>query len=201
MRFSEFQSFPREAKNLIIYYTISSPLLITWTVFPIYLFMLRFNVENVGILYTVSSFFAALATAVIGRLLDKRITARNAIILLECFGMVSNFVFSKAETASDIILGETIERAGLTFSVAFQVYEKDAYPEDIREKVYAYHMALPHIATIISYLIIGILLTYVFTSIVAYRFLYFVAGLFSILIVLYVYKFLPNISTSALFSK
>ena len=201
MRFSEFQSFPREAKNLIIYYTISSPLLITWTVFPIYLFMLRFNVENVGILYTVSSFFAALATAVIGRLLDKRITARNAIILLECFGMVSNFVFSKAETASDIILGETIERAGLTFSVAFQVYEKDAYPEDIREKVYAYHMALPHIATIISYLIIGILLTYVFTSIVAYRFLYFVAGLFSILIVLYVYKFLPNISNKISFKE
>jgi len=194
LKLSEFKSFPTPARRLIIYYTLGSPLLFTSTIFPIYLFLLGYTVEEVGLLYTAFALIGALITFAFGNLLDRKITPKSGIIAIELMGAGSSFIYAGARSSFDIILGGSIEKISSIFFVAYQVYEKDAYPEEIREKVFAYHMAFPQLAVVLTYPIVGYLLSYVFTSILSYRLLYLVDGLLAILLAVYVYKYLPDIS-------
>ncbi|MGQ4891327.1 MAG: MFS transporter [Candidatus Njordarchaeia archaeon] len=194
MKLSEFKSFPTPAKRLIIYYTIGAPLLFTSTIFPIYLFLLGYTVEEVGFLYTTFALIGALITFAFGNLLDRKITPKNGIIAIELMGASASFIYAGARSSFDILLGGSVEKISSVFFVAYQVYEKDAYPEEIREKVFAYHMAFPQLAVVLTYPIVGYLLSYVFTSILSYRLLYFIDGALAVLLAMYVYKCLPNIS-------
>ena len=195
LNFSEFKHFPLPAQRLIIYYTLGAPLLITTTIFPIYLFMLGYNVEEIGLLYTAFALIGALITFLFGNLLDRRITPKSGILAIETIGSVSSFIYAGARSSFDILVGGSIEKGASVFSVAYQVYEKDAYPEEIREKVFSYHMAFPQLAVVVTYPIIGYLLSYVFTSLFSYRLLYFIDGLLALLLAVYVYICLPNISS------
>ena len=194
LKFSEFKRFPVPAKRLIIYYTLGAPLLFTSTVFPIYLFLLGYTVEEVGLLYTAFALIGALITFAFGSLLDRKITPKSGIIAIELMGAGASFIYAGARSSFDIILGGSVEKISSVFFVAYQVYEKDAYPEEIREKVFAYHMAFPQLAVVLTYPIVGYLLSYVFTSILSYRLLYLIDGFLAILLAVYVYKYLPNIS-------
>lgn len=192
--FEEFRSFPLAARRLIIYYTLASPFLVVDVIFPVYLFKLGFNVEIAGLLYTISALMSVIFTFLIGKALDKALSVRTAMSIIEVtFGM-ANFIYAYATSPIHIILGSLLERIGGVFTVSYQVYERDAYPEEIREKVYVYHMALPEAAQFITFPLIGALLGFFFTSLEAFRILFMVSGLSSMFFLMYIWKWLPETS-------
>ena len=190
----EFEEFPLAAKRLIIYYTLASPFLIVDVIFPVYLFKLGFNVEVAGILYAVSALMGVVFTFLIGRALDKALPVKTAMSIIEVTFASANFIYAYATSPIHIILGNFLERIGGVFTVSYQVYERDAYPEDIREKVYVYHMALPEAAQLITFPIIGVLLGFFFTSLEAFRILFIISGLSSVFFLMYIQKLLPETS-------
>ena len=62
-------------------------------------------------------------------------------------------------------------------------------------------MALPNLMTVISYPIIGIILLWFSDAISAYRALYLIAAVGSVMMAFYVYTFLPDIPNSVSFKK
>ena len=103
--FEEFRSFPLAARRLIIYYTLASPFLVVDVIFPVYLFKLGFNVEIAGLLYTISALMSVIFTFLIGKALDKALSVRTAMSIIEVtFGM-ANFIYAYATSPIHIILG------------------------------------------------------------------------------------------------
>ncbi|MGQ4832615.1 MAG: MFS transporter [Candidatus Asgardarchaeia archaeon] len=180
-----FKELPSSAKKLILYYTFSSPLLISWTVFPIYLFMLGLTVVDIGEIFTFSLAVEVIFTFIIGILIDKKLSAKKVLIFLE---LMNSF-----GTEIEVLIGRITDRISSIFTVVFSVYEKTLYSENIREKAFSYHMALPNLAVVLSYPIIGIVLSYFSSSIMMYRLLYLGTAIGSILMAYYVYVTLPDI--------
>ena len=192
--FKEFKSFPLAARRLIIYYTLASPFLVVDVIFPVYLFKLGFNVEIAGFLYAISALMSVIFTFLIGKALDKALSVRTAMSIIEITFAMANFIYAYATSPIHIILGSLLERIGGVFTVSYQVYERDAYPEEIREKVYVYHMALPEAAQFITFPLIGALLGFLFTSLEAFRVLFMISGLSSLFFLMYIWKWLPETS-------
>lgn len=190
----EFRSFPLAAKRLVIYYTLASPFLIVDVAFPVYLFRLGFNVEVAGILYAVSALMGVVFTFLIGRALDKVLSVKTAMSIIEITFASANFIYAYATSPIHIILGSFLERIGGVFTVFYQVYERNAYPEDIREKVYVYHMALHEAAQLITFPIISILLGFFFTFLEAFRMLFIISSLSSVFFLIYIQQLLPETS-------
>ncbi|MHA1581736.1 MAG: MFS transporter [Candidatus Baldrarchaeia archaeon] len=149
--FEEFRSFPLAARRLIIHYTLTSPFLVVDVIFPVYLFKLGFNVEVAGFLYAISALMSVIFTFLIGKALDKVLSVRTAMSIIEITFGIANFIYAYATSPIHIVLGSLLERIGGVFTVSYQVYERDAYPEEIREKVYVYHMVLPEAAQFITF--------------------------------------------------
>jgi len=190
----EFKSFPLAARRLIIYYTLSSPFLVVDVIFPVYLFRLGFNVEIAGFLYAISALMGVVFTFLIGRALDRVLSVKTAMSIIEVTFASANFVYAYATSPIHIVLGSFLERIGRVFTVSYQVYERDAYPEEIREKIYVYHMALPEAAQLFTFPLIGILLGFFFTSLEAFRTLFIISATSSIFFLIYIQKWLPETS-------
>lgn len=191
MNLKEFLSLPKYARNLIIYYTLSVPFLVVWDIFSIYLFMLGLDVMGVGILLTLTGIVGIIVSFLLGIAFDKGLSVRVALILIEIFSSVSDFFYAMATRFEHLFIGNVFERIGRLFTVSYSIYEKDVYPKENLEKIYAYHFALPELALLITYPIIGYLLGFVFTSLFAMRIVFVMAGLSSIFFVFYISKFLP----------
>ena len=52
MKSTKWSEIPTGARHYILYHTIISPLLITWYMLPMYMFMTDYTVLEVGIIFT-----------------------------------------------------------------------------------------------------------------------------------------------------
>ncbi len=91
---------PPNARNLIIYYGISSVPIAADILFPIYLFILNWKIIEIGILYSVGYLFSIVGGIIIGYLFDKGLQPKYAMMIVDFFAfltMMLYFVSTKPE--------------------------------------------------------------------------------------------------------
>ncbi len=92
MKFSEI---PVYARRYIIYHTIISPLLITWYMLPLYMFMTEYSVLDVGIFFTLVNIVSIPVTYLIGRAFD-RIPIRHGLVVIDALDGVASILYGLA---------------------------------------------------------------------------------------------------------
>ena len=192
MRWSEI---PVYARRYILYHTIISPLLITWYMLPMYMFMTGYNVLEVGVVFTLVHVLSIPATYAVGRLFD-RVAIRHGLILIDALDGVASILYGLAYgpiAPLMLFLGLLIEDITTIFYPLYQAAERILYPEDRMEEVFAWHIRLPEISQLVGFLILGYLFGYVFNTPHHYRLGFIAFGLTSIFTIMYLLKFMPRL--------
>ncbi len=192
MRWSEI---PVYARRYILYHTIISPLLITWYMLPMYMFMTGYNVLEVGVVFTLVHVLSIPATYAVGRLFD-RIAIRHGLILIDALDGVASILYGLAYgpiAPLMLFLGLLIEDITTIFYPLYQAAERILYPEDRMEEVFAWHIRLPEISQLVGFLLLGYLFGYVFNTPYHYRLGFIAFGLTSVFTIMYLLKFMPRL--------
>lgn len=198
--FKEFRSFPLRARKYILMHTIDSPALIGCYMLPIYLLMLNYNVEQIGLLLTIALMANAILAYLVGKSYDK-ISAHLGLIgvsILECFAYL---LYAIVPSFWAIQLGKIIENTSTIFAPAYPVYEMESFPAERREKIYSYHLAMPEITQIIFFPIAGYLLGYVFNTPFSYRIGFGIIAAESAFLALWIFRSLPKLERKVSISK
>jgi len=178
-----------------LYHTIVSPLLITWYMFPMYLYMTGYTVLDIGVLYTIVHIASIIATYLIGKLFD-RIAIRHGLVLIDGLEGFSCILMGLAYGPFAPILlfiALLLDDIASIFYPLYQATEKILYPSDRLEEVFAWHMRLPEISQLIGFLVLGFLFGYIYTTPYHYRLGFVLFGLVSILLIVYLLKALPRL--------
>ena len=192
MRWSDI---PMETRHYILYHTIISPLLITWYMLPMYMFMTGYTILEIGIIFTLVHILSIPATCAVGRIFD-RIAIRHGLVLIDALDGVSAVLYGLAYgpiAPLMLFLGLLIEDIARIFYPLYQAAERILYPEDRMEEVFAWHIRLPEISQLIGFLILGYIFGYVFNAPYHYRVGFIIFGLSSIFTITYLLKFLPRL--------
>ncbi len=194
MRWSEI---PREAKAYMIYHTLIAPGLITWTLFPLYLMMTGYSVLEVGgAFFTIVNIASIPLTYLFGRLFN-RWDIKKGLIVIDILDGIAYVMYGLAKGAIAPLMlfgGKVIDKLStLLYPPLYQAYEQIIYPEDKYEEIFAWHLRLPEIATLVSFPIMGYLLGYVYNRPEHYRLTFLFFGLFSVVTVTYLWLFLPSV--------
>jgi len=192
MKWSEI---PREAKAYMLYHTLIAPGLIVWTLFPLYLMMTGYSVLEVGAFFTVINIASIPITYLFGRLFNSW-DIKKGLIAIDVLDGVAYVMYGLAKGAIAplmLFIGRVIEKLSAVLYPLYQAYEQVIYPEDRYEEVFAWHLRLPEIATIVSFPIIGYLIGYVYTKPEHYRLVFLFFGLLSVVTVAYLWFFLPSV--------
>jgi len=194
VKIAPFNSLPKGARRLIIYYAIAQPGIIGFVIFNAYLFLLGYSPLYVGSIISGASLITALIMPLLGYLSDRRINAKYYVMTVEALIGVSFLLYGFAQNAWWIFLGRVVFSAAMLFSFTSSVYEKELYPEEHLEDAYIWHWLIPSSAGIVTYAAAFIYFS-LFASVEAARLYYIVFGLAAPFYVLYVYLFLPDLPT------
>ncbi|RLG78267.1 MAG: MFS transporter [Thermoprotei archaeon] len=191
MKWSEI---PAGARHYMLYHAIVSPLLITWYMLPLYLFKTGYSILEVGILYTAVHVASVPATYLVGRLFDK-VPIRHGLVLIDALDGVSSVFYGVAYGPIApvlLFLGLLIEDISKIFYPLYQAAERILYPEERMEEAFAWHLRLPEITQLFSFLLLGYLFGYIYTSVTNLRIGFIAIGLSSVFTILYILKFIPK---------
>jgi MFS family permease len=170
---------------------IYAVLIISIPFFPVYLYALEYTLVEMGVLFSLAALAEVIFTYVAGKLLD-RIPCNYGLAFIDFFGAIASIVYGCAQSYYHILAGKLLERAGNVFTPSYTVYENEAYKEDY-ETIYQYHLMTPEVIQLVAFPVLGYLLTYVFTSIKAYRLFFIILGLTNFLVIIYILKGLPTV--------
>jgi MFS family permease len=193
MALMKFSELPRDARNLIIYYTLGSPSVVGFIIFNAYLFTLGFNVEYAGGIITLASLLSTAAIPLLGYLTDKGLNAKWLLIVMEALIGASFLMFGLAHTPVEFIAGRTFMSIATVFSFSLHVYEKEVYPSERLDDAYIWHWALPLAGQLVSCVVAELFLGVLFPNAEAIRIYYVLMALLTPLFVLYILKFLPDV--------
>ncbi len=191
----KWREIPVYARRYIIYHTIVSPLLITWYMLPLYMFMTGYSILDVGIFFTLVNIASVPATYLIGRAFDK-IPIRHGLVLIDALDGVSSILYGLAHGAIApvmLFLGRLVDKISGMFYPLYQAAEKILYPRDRLEEVFAWHMRLPETSQLIGFLVLGYLFGYVFNRPEHYRIGFILIGLSSVFTIAYLLRALPRL--------
>ena len=163
MKWSEI---PTDVRRYILYHTIISPLLITWYMLPMYMFMTGYSVLEVGIIFTLVHVLSIPATYAVGKLFD-RIAIRHGLVLIDALDGVASILYGLAYgpiAPLMLFLGLLIEDITTIFYPLYQAAERILYPEDRMEEVFAWHIRLPEISQLVGFLLLGYIFGYIFNT-------------------------------------
>jgi len=191
-----FRDLPRIAKNYILMHTLGSPFMIGEYALIMYLFLTGYVILQIGILFTIVNIIVAIGPFIVGKLIDHALGAKITMAIIYILESVGYFVlfFAIGPYASAILLlGITIQKFETIFYPIFHIYEHYAFPEDIRERAFLYHIIVPEYVQIVAFPALGFVLTYVFSSVEAYRYLFLVLSIGDLLMVVYVLRRIDEI--------
>ncbi len=194
----KWREIPVYARRYIIYHTIVSPLLITWYMLPLYMFMTGYDILGVGLFFTVVNIVSIPVTYLIGRLFD-RVPLRHGLVVIDALDGLASILYGLAygELAPLMLfLGRLIDKISSLFYPLYQAVEKILYPRDRLEEVFAWHMRLPEISQLIGFLVLGYLFGYVFNKPEHYRIGFILFGLSSVFTIAYLLMALPKLDVS-----
>ena len=148
---------PTVARRYILYHCIITPLLFVWYIVPYLMLITGISVFEAGLIFTLSSLISSCMNFIVGKWLDKGNPnlLMCIISIIEGSAYLLYFVGFKIKNILWIISASTLEKLSYGFYPAYVIYEYEAYPEHIREKVYVYHNVLPLISQAITYPVIG----------------------------------------------
>ena len=190
-----WSKIPVEARRLIVYYTLSSIPYAVYVFFPIYMYILGFDIELVGYLLTTYYLLVAISKYIVGRLLDIKLSPKTCIILIDSLGAVENLIYSVASTPYHFLLAFVLASIASPLFIAYRTIEKDLYPSDMLEVTYRHHMFWPYIAQVFSLVTMGLYLWLSNDLLYAFRILFVLTAMGSFLVVLYTVFYIPDTST------
>ncbi|RLE54116.1 MAG: MFS transporter [Thermoprotei archaeon] len=186
---------PVPARRYILYHTIIAPMLITWYMLPLYMFMTGYSVLEVGIVFTGVRITSIPLTYLIGKAFD-RIPIRHGLAMIDALSSIAYVLYGLSYGSIAPILlfiGMLIEELSTILYPLYQATEKILYPKDRLEEVFAWHMRLPELSQLIGFLVLGYVFGYVLTKPYHYRAFFIAIGLLSMLMVVYILKALPKL--------
>ncbi|BEP18087.1 MFS transporter [Pyrofollis japonicus] len=191
-----WREIPVDARRYILYHTIISPLLITWYMLPMYMFMTGYSVLEIGAIFTLVHVLSIPATYIVGKIFDK-IAIRHGLVLIDALEGVSYILYGLAYgpiAPLMLFLGLLIGDIAGIFYPLYQATERILYPENKIEEIFAWHIRLPEISQLIGFLVLGYIFGHVLNTPYHYRVGFVVFGLVSILTVFYLLRFLPRLN-------
>ncbi len=194
----QWSEIPFGARRYILYHTIISPLLITWYMLPMFMFMTGYGVLEVGAIFTIVHLVSIPATYVVGRLFD-RVPIRHGLVIIDGLDGASSILYGLAYgpiAPVMLFLGLLVEDVSRMFYPLYQAAERILYPDDRMEEVFAWHMRLPELSQLAGFLILGYLFGYVFSTPQHYRIGFIIFGSSSLLTIIYLLKYLPRLNAS-----
>ncbi len=194
MRIASFNSLPKDARRLIIYYAIAQPGIIGFVIFNAYLFLLGYSPMYVGSVVSGASLLTAILLPILGYLSDKKINAKYYMITTEALIGAAFIIFGLARNGLWIFAGNVIFSTAMLFTFASNVYEKELYPKDLLEEAYIWHWIVPSAAGILTYLAAFVYFSLI-PSVEAARWYYIALGLAAPLFISYIYFALPDMPT------
>ena len=193
MVLNNWKRLPRSARNLIIYYSISSMYLVGDIFEPIYLFILGWSLIYLGVLYTYSYVIGILGSIIIGKLFDKGFQPKWAMLIFELSSIFFYSVYAFYPRIELVFLAHGITMFLSPLSVSYQTMEKELYPEEIYESAFAIHMALPNATQLVSIISAGFFLTYIMPNTLGFKILYIACTILSIISSLFILLGIPKI--------
>lgn len=187
----KFLAFDIKARRYMYLHMIYAVLIISVPFFPVYLYALDYTLVEMGLLFSLAALAEVIFTYAAGKLLD-RIPCNYGIAFIDFFEAVALIVYGIAQNYYHILTGKLLERIGNVFTPSYTVYENEAYKEDY-ETIYQYHLMAPEIVQLVAFPVLGFLLTYMFTSVRAYRLFFIMLGLANFMVILYILRGLPRV--------
>ncbi len=161
----------------------------------VYMLMAGYSILEIGLLFTVVNIASIPLTYLIGRLFD-RVTIRHGLILIDVLDGVENVLYGLSYRflgPLTISLGLLVDRVSRIFYPLYQAAEKQLYPKDRLEEVYAWHMRLPLPSEAISFIVLGYVFGVLFPKPIHYAIGFIAIGTSSIFTVMYLVKYLPRL--------
>ncbi|WP_297436000.1 MFS transporter [Thermococcus sp.] len=192
MRWSEI---PRDVKAYMLYHTLIAPGLIVWILFPLYLMETGYSILEVGAFFTAVNIMAIPLTYLFGRLFN-RWDIKKGLIAIDLLNGIAYVLYGLAKGAVAPLMlfaGRTIEKLSTVLYPLYRAYEQIIYPEDRYEEIFAWHLRLPEIARLITFPVLGYILGYVYPGPESYRWAFIFFGMFSVITVAYIWRFLPSV--------
>lgn len=192
MRWSEI---PPAARKYIIYHTIISPFLITWYMLPLYLFMIGYDVLDVGVIFTAVNVAAVPAAYAVGKVFES-VPIRHGLVLIDALEGVSSVLYGLAKGAvapAALFAGMLVEKVAGVFYPLYQAAERVLYPRDRLKEVLAWHMRLPEASQLVGFLVLGYVFGYILTTPEEYRLGFLAIGAVSFGTAIYLFKALPRL--------
>ncbi|RKD30503.1 MFS transporter [Thermohalobacter berrensis] len=183
----EFLGFDPNIKKYMIMHLIGGGLLIYSTLTPIFMNRLGISLINAGLIFSIASIIDIVFTYILSRFLD-RISPNVGMIIDWLTESIPPLIYSFATTSFHMFLGIFSTKITNILNPVYKVYENEIFPEKERDLIYTYHLMLPEVFTIIFYPIIGFLLTYKFTSLKAFRTVFFICAVGYIFVAIIPYK-------------
>jgi len=189
--FEEWKTIPKEAKNLIIYYSIGCVEISLEFFFAVYLYALGFSLKFVGVLYFIFYGVTAIVSIILGYLIDVSISPKYLIMIIDGASIIVWIIIAFATREWHFVIALIIEAIVTPFFIAYRAIERDLYPQDKLEIVYKYHMMIPYLTQALTLMVYGIFLSKDF--IIRFRILSLVsAGLAAILVTWTLLKLPPT---------
>ena len=191
-----WREIPVEARRYILYHTMVSPLLISWHMLPVYMFMTGYSVLEVGLLFTVVSVASIPATYLVGRFFE-RCAVRHGLVAIDLLEAAAYFAYGLAYgpvAPVALFTGLILEEVSGVLYPLYQVAERLLYPQDRVEEVLTWHMRLPVLSQLAGFLSLGYIFGHVLTSPRHYRVGFMVLGASSVGAAAYLIRALPKMS-------
>ncbi len=184
---TEFLSFDKDIVKYMSMHWIGGVFLIYATLLPVFMNKLGLSIVNAGIIFSIAAVFDVVLTYIISKFLD-RISPNTGMTLDWITESLPALIYGFASTSFHFVLGAIAGRVTNVLNPVYKVYENEIFPEEQRSLIYTYHLITPEVFTIILYPLIGYLLTYKFTSIMAFRIIFWVCGIAYLFVSLIPYK-------------
>ncbi|MCD6563926.1 MAG: hypothetical protein J7K23_08465 [Thermoproteales archaeon] len=158
-----WRDLSKDAKIYILYHTFSCPLLFTWYLVPYYLFKNSYSPLDIGIIFTFAKISSIPLTYLIGKYFAYH-DLKKGLIAIDLLGALS-FIFyflAKGELITImIILATFVDEIAKIFYPIYSAYERAIYPTRKLKEIMEWHLRLPELSIIISYLSMGFYYAYI----------------------------------------
>lgn len=190
-----WREIPRQAKAYMIYHTIIAPQLIVWTILPVYLMKTGYSILDVGMFFGIVNVSSVPITYLIGKIFNE-VDLKKGLVMIDLLDGVAYVLYGFAKgifAPLFLFLGRLFEKISEMMYPLYPAYEQIIYPQDKYEEIFAWHLRLPEVASLLSYPVFGYILGYVFTQPKHYRAVFLFFGLFSAFTIYYIIRFFPSV--------
>ena len=192
MRWSEL---PKSARYYILYHTMVAPLLFTWYMIPYDLLEEGYTVLELGILFTAIDVLSIPAKFLIGRYFTFH-DVKKGLLFIDVLEFTSLFfLYFATGSLAPLFVGISLlisDVAGTLYPL-YQAYERAVYPEDRMKEALVWHMALPEVATVLSYTLLGYVFGVLCPSLDCVRNSFLAFAVTDMMLALYILRFFQPI--------